>query len=165
MAEPVGEGSQLPLTISDGELVAELLERVVVRQNAVEIVFNEEDRTVLTLPWSLPSTTRRREILRPDGHSTSERPIRSETRARLVEGIVRGRLWLRELVAGEVLDTKEIAAREGCSDRFVRMTLSLAFLNPRLVKAAVDGRLPHAAGSAAFFDAPTNWSECSPGGN
>jgi len=70
----------------------------------------------------------------------------------LVEGIARGRLWLKELVAGEMMDTKQIAEREGCSDRFVRMTLSLAFLNPQLVKAAVEGRLPHAAGISTLFN-------------
>jgi hypothetical protein len=32
--------------------------------------------------------------------------------------------------------------REGCSVRKVNMTISLAFLAPDLVKAAIDGRLP-----------------------
>jgi site-specific DNA recombinase len=35
-----------------------------------------------------------------------------------------------------------IAQREGCSPRKVNMTISLAFLSPALVKAALDGRLP-----------------------
>jgi hypothetical protein len=34
------------------------------------------------------------------------------------------------------------AIREGCSPRHVNMTISLAFLAPSLVKAAVEGRLP-----------------------
>ena len=36
-----------------------------------------------------------------------------------------------------------IAKRERCSVRKVNMTISLAFLAPDLVKAAIDGRLPH----------------------
>jgi site-specific DNA recombinase len=41
-----------------------------------------------------------------------------------------------------------IAAREACSKRHISMTISLAFLAPRLVKAAVDGRLPRGIGVA-----------------
>jgi site-specific DNA recombinase len=38
------------------------------------------------------------------------------------------------------------------------MTISLAFLAPSLVKAAVDGRLPRGIGVARLFDAPAAWS-------
>ena len=37
-------------------------------------------------------------------------------------------------------------------------TISLAFLAPSLVKAAVEGRLPHGIGVARLFDAPVAWS-------
>jgi site-specific DNA recombinase len=50
------------------------------------------------------------------------------------------------------------AAREACSKRHVSMTISLAFLAPRLVKAAVDCRLPRGIGVARLFDAPVAWS-------
>jgi site-specific DNA recombinase len=70
------------------------------------------------VPWSPASAVRRREIIAPPrATEIAHRPIRSETRARLVEGIAKGRLWLEELVSGRVSSTKEIAAREGCSDR------------------------------------------------
>jgi hypothetical protein len=70
------------------------------------------------------------------------RPIRAETRAKLVASIARGRLWLDEIVAGTVTDVEQIAAREKCSVRKVNMTISLAFLAPDLIKAAIEGRLP-----------------------
>jgi hypothetical protein len=38
------------------------------------------------------------------------------------------------------------------------MTISLAFLAPNLVKAAVEGRLPQGIGVARLFDAPVTWS-------
>jgi site-specific DNA recombinase len=38
------------------------------------------------------------------------------------------------------------------------MTISLAFLAPSLVKAAVEGRLPLGIGLARLFDAPVAWS-------
>jgi hypothetical protein len=38
------------------------------------------------------------------------------------------------------------------------MTISLAFLAPDLVKAAVEGRLPRGIGVARLCDAPAEWS-------
>jgi site-specific DNA recombinase len=38
------------------------------------------------------------------------------------------------------------------------MTISLAFLTPDLVKAAIDGRLPHGIGVARLTDLPSEWS-------
>jgi site-specific DNA recombinase len=51
----------------------------------------------------------------------------------------------------------DIAARERCSTRHVNMTISLAFLAPYLVKAAVGGRLPNGVGVARLLDAPALW--------
>jgi hypothetical protein len=54
--------------------------------------------------------------------------------------------------------TESIAAREGCTVRQVNMTLSLAFLAPRLVEAAIDGRLPHGMGITRLRELPPAWS-------
>jgi len=48
--------------------------------------------------------------------------------------------------------------REKCSVRQVNMTISLAFLAPNLVKAAVEGRLPRGIGVERLRDPPTEWS-------
>ena len=55
--------------------------------------------------------------------------------------VARGRRWLDQLIADPTANTESIAGREGCSVRKVNMTISLAFLAPDLVKAAIDGRL------------------------
>ena len=47
------------------------------------------------------------------------------------------RAWLNELVTGKIRDTTDIPKREGCSKRAVRLTLSVAFFNPQITKAAV----------------------------
>jgi hypothetical protein len=52
-----------------------------------------------------------------------------------------------------------IAARESKSERSIRMTLSLAFLSPDLVKAATDGRLPRGFGLTRLTDLPIAWSD------
>jgi hypothetical protein len=36
--------------------------------------------------------------------------------------------------------------------------ISLAFLAPELVKAAIEGRLPHGMGVTRLFDLPVEWS-------
>ena len=51
-----------------------------------------------------------------------------------------------------------VAARDKCSIRQVNMTISLAFLAPNLVQAAVEGRLPRGISVARLRDAPAEWS-------
>jgi hypothetical protein len=98
---------------------------------------------------------RRRDIIVPASVSPHDRrPIRAETRATLLASIARGRRWLDEIVAGTVTSVEQIAARDKCSIRQVNMTISLAFLAPDLVKAAVQGRLPRGIGVARLRDAP-----------
>jgi hypothetical protein len=48
--------------------------------------------------------------------------------------------------------------REQCSVRHVNMTISLAFLAPKLVCAAVEGRLPRGINIERLRDAPAEWS-------
>jgi hypothetical protein len=56
--------------------------------------------------------------------------------------IVRGvRLELQAILQLPRLTLESIASREGKSERSIRMTLSVAFLAPEIVKAAVEGRL------------------------
>jgi hypothetical protein len=119
----------------------------------------DADRTVLHIPWRKTPSKRRREIILPKSAAPQDsRPIRAEARAKLVASIARGRRWLDEIVAGTVTDVEQIAAREGCSVRKVNMTISLAFLAPDLVKAAIEGRLPRGLGVVRLCDSPAEWS-------
>jgi hypothetical protein len=114
---------------------------------------------ILQIPWRKESTKRRREILVPsDAEPGHTRPIRSETRATLIASIACGRRWLNALISDASLSTQTIAKREGCSVRKVNMTISLAFLAPNLVKAAIEGRLPHGIGVTRLTDLPAEWS-------
>src|SRR5206468_1185855 len=53
---------------------------------------------------------------------------------------------------------EHIAPRQKCSVRQVNMTISLAFLAPDLVRAAVEGCLPRGLGVERLRDAPAEWS-------
>jgi hypothetical protein len=117
------------------------------------------DGDTLSVPWQKPPSRKSRQILIPHGVPRNEvRPTRIERRARLVNAIARGRCWLEEIVSSVVTDVQQIAARQKCSVRQVNMTISLAFLAPDLVRAAVEGRLPRGIGVERLRDAPPEWS-------
>src|SRR5215475_13991202 len=117
-------------------------------------------RNTLKVPWHKTPLKRRREILVPASVPPQDaRAIRSENRALLISSIARGRRWLNELIAEpHGKNAASIAMRDGCSVRKVNMTISLAFLAPDLVKAAIDGCLPHGMGVVRLADLPAEWS-------
>ena len=116
-------------------------------------------RNTLRVPWSKMPSKRRREVLVPVSLPPQDaRPIRSESRALLITSIARGRRWLNELITDQTANSESIATRAGCSVRKVNMTISLAFLAPDLVKAAIERRLPHGMGVVRLADLPAEWS-------
>jgi site-specific DNA recombinase len=114
---------------------------------------------ILVVPWKKTPSKQPRQIIPPAPTSSRQdpRPIRAETRAKLVTAIATARQWLDELVAGTVKNVEQIADREKCSIRQVNRTITLAFLAPTLVQAAVDGRLPRGIGVATLRDFPAEW--------
>jgi hypothetical protein len=114
---------------------------------------------LLSIAWQKPPSKRFREILLPHGASRNEvRPERPERRLRLVSAIARGRRWLDELVSGSATSAEQIALRERCSVRHVNMTISLAFLAPKLVRAAVAGRLPRGINIERMRELRVEWN-------
>jgi hypothetical protein len=84
------------------------------------------------------------------------RPQHFERRAQLVSAIAKGCQWLDDVVSGRMTTVAELCARENCSARQVNMTISLAFLSPNLVKAAIEGRLPRGIGIERLRDLPAD---------
>ena len=126
--------------------------------NADDASDSQDDQS-LSIPWRKPPSKRSRQILLSHNRSRSDvRPEQFERRARLVSAIARGRRWLDDVVSGRVTTVAQLCAREKCSVRQVNMTISLAFLAPNLVKAAVEGRLPRGIGVERLRDPPAGWS-------
>ncbi|HSQ19137.1 MAG TPA: recombinase family protein, partial [Blastocatellia bacterium] len=120
--------------------------------------FDRESSPSLLIPWCKPPLKKSREILLPPSVARQDvRPIKVERRAALLRSIARGHAWL-EAVASGVETVEDIAARHKCSLRHVNMTISMAFIAPGLVKAAIEGRLPRGIGVASLRDAPAEWS-------
>lgn len=134
--------------------------KVELSAHADQIKAKGRSRSAITIPWSKPPSKVAREIIPPAKSSQrmDKRPIRSETRAKLVQAIAQGRHWVDELISGSVTSTQQIASREQCSLRQVNLTISLAFLSPTLVKAAVDGQLPRGVGISTIRDLPELWA-------
>src|SRR5712675_1042008 len=157
-----------PEAVEDRGLVEAYVERIEIRPDRLIVGLNQpkaadgsqpEGTNTLHIPWSKTPPTRRREILLPaDPSQQRPWPIRSETKATLIAAIAQGRRWLKELIEDPAATTESIANRTGCSARKVNMTISLAFLAPDLVKAAIDGHLPHGLGIARLCDLPIEWA-------
>jgi DNA invertase Pin-like site-specific DNA recombinase len=151
---------------SEQEWVAALVDRVVVQKQGLTLTLRapsgSEGFHTVTLPWSPLPHYRRRQVIAPspaDGSQSRHKPIRAEARTRLIEAIAKARLWLEEMTSHEEVTTRLIAQREGCSERYVRLTLSLAFLAPGIVQAAIHGTLPHGAGLSALAELPPSWQD------
>lgn len=148
-------------------MIAEQVVRIDVHKDRLIVRFksvgpegsHSTDGQLLSIPWQKPPSRKSRQILIPLGVPRNEvRPTRIERRARLVNAIARGRRWLDEIVSGSAANIEQIATRQKCSVRQVNMTISLAFLAPDLVKAAVEGRLPRGIGVERLRNAPAEWS-------
>jgi site-specific DNA recombinase len=152
-----------PHSLNDKELVSAYVARVDVKPDHLAIQFSaksEQNGEALVVPWRKTPSRRARQIIPPVSTSSHRdtRPIRAETRAKLITAIAKARHWLDELVGGTVTNVEQIATREKCSIRHVNRTITLAFIAPTLVQAAVDGRLPRGIGVAAVCDFPAEWT-------
>ncbi len=135
------------------------IERVTISRTAITIqltsaVATESRDRTLTVRWTAPSPTRRREILQGEGAQTASiRPMREKARVGIVKGLRDAHRWLDELMADRHQSIETIAAREGRTERSIRMTLSLAFLAPTIIKTAIEGRMPRGFGVNRLADA------------
>ncbi len=168
LAAGQGNATTSAKNLGDREAIVGLIAGIVVHSDRLIITLQSgsaddesasSDSRSLTIPWQKPPSRRSRQILLPHNALRSDvRPEQFERRARLVSTIARGRQWLDDVVSGRVTTVAELCTREKCSVRQVNLTISLAFLAPNLVKAAVEGRLPRSIGIERLRDPPTEWS-------
>ena len=143
--------------LSDGDLIVNHLHRVTIHPDRIDIAIKHDDGG--SDPFALVTTVSPAppDIVAPCS-APDLRPMKVEDRTRILKAIARGRAWLDELVSGEMASTEAIAFRERCSERSIRMKLSLAFLSPEVVQAIVAGRLPRGIGMTALAHLPHSWS-------
>jgi hypothetical protein len=146
-------------------MVFAAIERVVMSRTTIEIelaegMTSDDQNRILIIPWTPPSLHRRREIIQGEGERPfATRPMRTEARAILTDALCDAHHWLDELTTIPNQTIESLAAREDKTERWIRRTISLAFLCPALVKAAIDGRLPRGFGVKRLMDLPMAWPD------
>jgi hypothetical protein len=85
--------------------------------------------------------------------------MRANARAVLLDALRNAHRWLEELLSDPRQTLESLALREHKTDRSIRMPLSLAFLAPDVVKAAIEGRLPCGFGLKRLVDIPMAWPD------
>jgi len=150
--------------------IAELVKRVDIRKNGIEISMNLESllpadsmvRRAAFLKFTrfVPIQMKRRGVAMRlvIGGGVSTR----KTDPTLLKAVARGRKWFNEFVSGRAAFTREIAAREGVNERFVRRLIPLAFLSPAIVQAIAEGHQPADLTGEALsrgIDIPVEWAK------
>jgi hypothetical protein len=162
-------GSQLTVgepchELSVHEKVFDAIERVKISAEKIEIRLSDVvavggQAGTLTVPRIPPSPYQRREIIQGEGEPCAPvRPMRVRARAVFAESLRNAHRGLDELINDPNQTVAGIAAREHKSERSIRMTMSLAFVAPPIVAAAIEGRLPRGFGSKRLMNLPMLWS-------
>ncbi len=156
----------------DRQLIDTHVKRVIVSKQSVAIEFmasdkpddgggDHDDRTpeAVVVPLNVKNRKPRREIIRSGG-SNDPIGLRADSRQTLLLGIAKACVWAHELAEGRIAGTEEIARREGCSARYVRVTLPLAFLAPDIIAAVVANAIPPNLGISRFTEnLPLSWKQ------
>ncbi|MGO9774879.1 MAG: recombinase family protein [Roseiarcus sp.] len=141
--------------------VERCVDRIIVSAPTIEIRLLKDVPTAsqsssIAIAWRPTPFRRKRELMQP---ADGARPIRAEAREKLLAAIGRGRRWLKDILCDPATRLELIAEREGLPERSARSILSLAFLAPNIVKAAVMGTLPRGFGVSRLIDLPASWAE------
>lgn len=141
-------------------LVRTVVERVTVRQNSLEIVFNtrdlgrrvsaladigivQADGTLLVrIPVVIKVISGNKRIMRTETNATlqtSATAALTVAQNPLLRTLARGYAWLQMIDRGEVKTVSELATKTGVDPHFVRHTLRLPLLSPKIQRAIING--------------------------
>ena len=163
---------------NDPDLVERHVERIVVRQDAVDIRMlpfgrgsrrvddddpasdgapDDQDAISITVPWPSHCYTAIKGIVHTPEAAASLKP---ETRDAVLTAIAKARQWVDDLAEYRTASFAEIAAAEGKDERYIRLLSSLAFASPRLIAALTEGAAPANLTVAGLARAlPFSWAE------
>jgi DNA invertase Pin-like site-specific DNA recombinase len=172
------DNAELPTAATDHDLIERHVEHIVVKPNAIEVrlVGTSDEPTApgdrhrdgmeqdpgdpgslsLALPWAARSFSAVKGVLNTPEPAPS---LKSELRDGLLTAIAKARGWVDDLLNDRVASFAEIAAREGKTERYIRLLASLAFTSPRIIAALIDGNGPADLTVAGFAKAlPDSWA-------
>jgi site-specific DNA recombinase len=179
--------SSAPVEFSDRDLVAQYVERIVLRARHVEVSVragasecqsNGGDGSfgdgrgpvrqsapndapgkpiILHLPWTPTSAVVRKGVARQASAQANLDPATIEA---LLTAMGKARAWVNDLAKGRAKSFEEIARREGKVERHIRNLSALAFASPVLIEAIANGRAPaDLTVTALARNLPISWAE------
>ena len=133
----LAEHDQKPPPVTDREMIAMHVERIVVKSQQVEISLTDQHAlSIERLPNQ--ATAAKGIIHAPE----SRQPMSDHSRELLLRAIAKARYWIEDIVAGRAASFAEIAESEGNVERHIRLLAPLAFVSPRVISSIVEGSSP-----------------------
>ncbi len=145
------------------ERIREIVQRVDLHAEHVEIRVNKcvaggGKRTKIRIPFQLEKWGGERIISLPDGYEHNHKPRLDRA---LIKAVARAHSWREELEQGKTTSVADLAEKEGCTERYIRKLIGLAFLAPDITENILRGTLPphltleHIVG----LDLPLSWTD------
>jgi site-specific DNA recombinase len=157
--------------LSDRDLVARSVERVILKLQAIEIRFatpeqaggaDEQTAVVVAVPWKPTGMAAVKGLLHTPASKTLMTAVERDS---LLTAIARARAWIEDLTEGRVNSLADIAKREGKVERHIRLLAPLAFVSPFIVADIADGLAPPLGVTKFAKQLAFAWSEQRLGAN
>jgi site-specific DNA recombinase len=151
--------------LTDQDLVAQSVERVILKPQAIEIRFampeqtegpREQTAVVVAVPWKPTGMVALKGLLHTPA---SETPMTAMEREALLTAIAKARAWIEDLTEGRVTSFADIAKREGKVERHIRLLAPLAFVSPSIVADIAEGVAPPLGVTKLAKQLAYAWSE------
>ncbi|MEL7228380.1 MAG: recombinase family protein [Pseudomonadota bacterium] len=121
---------------------------------------NRPTRLTVPIDWKRPVRRQRLGPTKEERATQQKRERAQRNRQTLLSAIARAHFWYDDLQSGTVSSITELVCRENRSVRSIRLNLSLAWLAPDLVRAALEGRLdPNISATELAGTLPHNWQD------
>ncbi len=115
---------------------------------------DDDGNLVIRVPIKFSHVSGRQKI------ATPKLPDEMQTDSPIFKAVARAMAWLKMLDEGKVSSIHDLAATVGLERKYVRYTLRLAFLSPRIIRAIMQGREPDGISLARLRTLTTvDWSE------
>lgn len=142
-----------PPPLTDRELVAMHIERIVIKSQQVEISLGDQHFfTIERFPSQ--DAAAKGVIHMPD----SCMPMPDHDRERLLTAIAKARCWIDDIVEGRASSLGDIAKREGKVERHIRLLAPLAFVSPKIISGFVNGTLSGSPVTSLAKSVGYSWS-------
>ena len=134
--------------LTDQDLVAQSVERVILKPQAIEIRFaipeqaegsGGQTTVVVAAPWKPTGMAAVKGLLHTPASKTLMTAVERDA---LLTAIAKARAWIEDLTEGRVTSFADIAKREGKVERHIRLLAPLAFVSPSIVADIADGVAP-----------------------